>query len=100
MIRGTTPTHTFDIEIDTNIIKTAKVTYSQQDSVILEKKTEDCELCDHSISVCLTQEDTLAFDNRYPVYIQVRILTVDDVAMSCDPFAVPVGKCLDNEVLR
>ena len=99
MIRGTTPTHTFDIPFDTSMVKEVKITYAQRDTVILEKKTGDCELNGNTISVTLTQEDTFKFDCKKPVEIQVRVLTSAGEALSTIPQVVGVCKCLDNEVL-
>ena len=67
MIRGTTPTHTFNIPFDTSMVKEVKILYAQDVVKILEKKNGDCVLAGQSISVTLTQEDTFLFDNKKPV---------------------------------
>ena len=36
MIIGTTPTHTFDIPFDTSMVDEVKITYAQDDVVVLE----------------------------------------------------------------
>ena len=100
MYRGTTPTHIFDVPIDTSTIKTVKITYSQNDVEVLVKRTEDCVITDGRISTILSQEDTFLFDCTVVVDIQVRVLTTDEVAMTSEPIKVRVGKCLDCEVLE
>ena len=100
MIRGTTPTHNFDIPFDTSMVKEVKVIYAQNDVVILEKRTEDCQLNGNTISVTLTQEDTFKFDCKKHVEIQVRILANNGEVFSSIPHKVGVAKCLDKEVLK
>jgi hypothetical protein len=100
MIRGTTPTHEFNIPFNTSVIKEVKITYAQNNEAVVEKKTSDCKLVDQTISVTLTQEDTFKFDCKKPVEIQVRILTFNGDALSTVPQIVGVCKCLDNEVLK
>lgn len=99
MIRGTTPTHTFTLPFDTNLVKCVKVIYAQNDRVILTKKTDDCILSENKVKVKLTQEDTFAFDCKYTVQIQIRALALDGDSLISDIYTVSVGKCLDDEVL-
>lgn len=99
MIRGTTPTHTFNIPFDTSMVKEVKVIYAQNDAVVLEKNTVDCTLDAQSISVTLTQEDTFLFDCKKAVEIQIRVLTLGGEALTSVPKKVGVSKCLDDEVL-
>ena len=99
MIRGTTPTHTFNIPFDTSMVKEVKILYAQDDVKILEKKNGDCTLAGQSISVTLSQEDTFLFDSKKPVEIQIRVLTLGGDALASIPEKVGVSKCLDSEVL-
>lgn len=99
MIRGTTPTHTFNIPFDTSLVDEVKILYAQDDVVVIEKTTADCTLDYKKISVTLTQEDTFAFDCKKAVEIQLRVLTTAGEALATVPEKVGVTKCLDNEVL-
>ena len=99
MIRGTTPTHTFNIPFDTSMVKEVKILYAQDDVKLLEKKNGDCTLAGQSISVTLSQEDTFLFDSKKPVEIQIRVLTLGGDALASIPEKVGVSKCLDSEVL-
>lgn len=100
MERGTTPTHTFNIPTDISpLIKTVKITYTQNDKEILVKRTENCTIKEGKIITKLSQEDTFLFNDKYYVYIQIRILTSDGECIKSEPMVTPVGKCLDSEVL-
>lgn len=100
MIRGTTPTHTFNIPFDTSAITALRIIYSQGDEQILVKELPDCTVDGNTISVKLTQEDTFKFDcHKNTVQIQLRVLTAGNDALASDPVSVPVFKCLDSEVL-
>lgn len=99
MYKGTTPTHTFEVAIDTSFIKEVKITYSQRDEEILVKRTEDCEISEGVITTRLSQEDTFLFEGNMIVTIQLRVLTLGGDALIAEPIMMAVGKCLDDEVL-
>jgi hypothetical protein len=99
MFKGTTPTHTFEIPMDTSLIKEVKITYSQKDIEKLVKRTKDCTIDEGMISTRLSQEDTFRFASNSFVTIQIRILTTGGDALACEPIVTSVGKCLDDEVL-
>ena len=99
MYRGTTPTHTFKVPIDTSLVKSVKIIYSQRDKEILVKRKNECTFEGNAISTRLTQEDTFKFDGTALVTIQIRVLTVGDDALISHPIVRSVGKCLDEEVL-
>ena len=44
MIRGTTPTHIFEIPFDSSYLKRILITYFQDKHIVLEKTEEDCVL--------------------------------------------------------
>ena len=99
MIRGTTPTHTFNIPFDTSTVSEVRVIYAQNDEVLFTKSKTDCVLENSTIKVTLTQEDTLKFDHTKAVQIQIRILTINGDALASIVEQIGVAKCLDNEVL-
>ena len=99
MIRGTTPTHIFEIPFDSSLLKKILITYFQNNQIVVEKTEDDCTLEGNSITVKLTQEDTLKFSHRRPVEIQIRVLTVDDTALATVIREVEVGRVLNEEVL-
>lgn len=99
MIRGTTPTHTFKIPFDTSLIAELRITYKQPTGVELTKCETDCTLSENSIAVKLTQEETLQFNHKYNVEIQVRILTQGGDVVASKVLTTTVEKCLNDEVL-
>ena len=65
VVRGTTPTHIFVVDVSLLDISALYITYEQHGKTILEKSlTDDIVLDDEhkTISVKLTQKDTLAFE--------------------------------------
>ena len=99
MIRGTTPTHIFNIPFDVAAIDELKITYAQWGNIVITKNKSDCTLEGTTIKTSFTQEETFKFSSDKPVEIQVRILTVDGEALASIIQKVDVGRCLDSEVL-
>ena len=99
MIRGTTPTHTFNVPLLAENIKKVKITYEQDGVNILTKRESDCTIANKKVTVRLTQEETLRFDHEKLVTIQIRVLSQNDDALSSYPFSVNAIDCLDEEVL-
>lgn len=61
MRRGTTPTNTFKVDIDLREAAVMYITYSQLGKTIVEKEIQDITIEEDTLSVTLTQEETLAF---------------------------------------
>lgn len=99
MRRGTTPTHTFTLPFETSIINSLRITYEQENKVILTKETDDCDIHDNIVSVQLTQEETLKFICNTPAKCQLKIRRNDNVVAS-EVFNFFVSECLDNEVIE
>lgn len=95
---GTTPTHIFELPFETSTLKGIEITYSLNDVVILRKLKEDCETSGNTISVKLSQEDTLKFKQGF-ANIQLRVITPGDDIIASDIFRVLCEKCLSSEVL-
>lgn len=73
MIRGTTPTITFETDCDCTGFDLLEIAFSQGDAVIMTKKLDDCLIEENKITVNLTQEETLLFDSsKNPVLMQIR----------------------------
>ena len=101
MRKGTTPTLTFELPPDVPVaeIANAKVTLCQGD-VRLEKKLCDCQTSENTLSVKLTQEETLLFACRSRLRFQLRVLTVGGDALATDVMEMFVHELLDEEVLE
>lgn len=100
MIRkGTTPTHIFNVNIDTEDIASVKVLYAQDGKLVLKKDTDSVKIENGKIMLTLTQEDTLLFDYRKPAQIQLRILTNSGTALASGIIPVSVGQLLESEAI-
>lgn len=99
MIRGTTPTHSFTINIDTALIEKLLISYAQDDTEIITKDKDDCVLQGNTIACTLSQEDTLKFNCKKAVMIQLKVKTVDGAVAMTDIITTTVGKCLNDEVI-
>lgn len=99
MIRGTTPTHTFNLPFDTALVDKIKITYAQNGVVILTKEKADCKLEGNFVTVKLSQENTLKFDASR-VQIQIRVLTIGGDALASDIVTKPCKDVLEGGVLE
>ena len=95
---GTTPTYTFKLPFATDVVSKAKVTFRQNNKVVLEK-TDVCVLEGDIIKVSLTQEETFMFTFPGKAEVQLRIVTQGNDALASAPFLFLVEECLDKEVL-
>ena len=100
MIQGTNPVHTFKLPFSTEAVQSIRILYAQDDEVVVAKETADCTLEGDKATVELTQEDTLSFNHKKKVEIQVRVLTVDGKSLVSDPKCVTVRQCLDKDVIK
>lgn len=106
IIRGTTPTVVFKVktELDLSEIVELWITFKpktgdprQRDmTYTLEDVTIDPLL--KTISLFMSQEDTLAF-NEKPYNVQVRLRTQDDSAYASSIIEEPIGKILKDGVI-
>ena len=71
MIRGTTPVHVFNTDIDLTEAEEMYITYKQYGQVVLEKTIDDISITSTKLTVYLSQEDTLKF-GAADVEMQVR----------------------------
>lgn len=100
MIRGTTPTHIFHLQIDTATIKEVRITYVQYSKTLVEKTERDVIMEDKSIRLKLTQDETLKFSKSTPVRIQLKVLTTDNTVLACPVKELPIEDILNEEVLE
>ena len=97
MMRGTTPIHTFTVDIDTSSLAKVRVVYCQGNKRILAK--EDCQMAGNTITVKLTQAETFLFEHNKPVEVQIRARTKGGEAHNSEIYTEPVERCLDTEVI-
>lgn len=98
MFRGTTPNNIFEVDIDCTDAEEIYITYSQFQQVIIEKSIEDVIVTAETITVLLTQEDTLLF-RPGKVEIQIRVKYPDGKAMACDIIETTAKRILKEGVI-
>ena len=96
---GTTPTHTFTVPFSVDVIKSVRVIYSQNDKPVVVKETADCVLANNTVVTKLTQKETMSFDPKVRVEIQLHVLTTTDESIVSSIKCVSVGRCLDKDVI-
>ena len=60
--RGTTPTHTFTLPFERELISDLRITYVQNKKDIITKKMGDIKFTNNEISIIFTQEETYQFE--------------------------------------
>lgn len=99
MYRGTTPTITFTLPFDCNVITLLNVCFSQHGQVVLEKTLEDCTIKGKTITVKLTEKETLLFKNENgTVEMQLRV-GIEETRMASNIMIVPVKRILKDGFL-
>lgn len=106
IIRGTTPTVVFNVktELDLSDIVELWITFKPKSAdprhrdmtYTLDDVTIDPIL--KTISLFMSQEDTLAF-NEKPYNVQIRLRTSDDLAYASSIIEEPIGKILKDGVI-
>lgn len=99
MRRGTTPKLTFTLPFETYFIEDLVITFEQGGEAVLEKRMGECFLIDNSISVTLTQEETLLFSHEKAVKIQVKIKDTSRGVIASNIITKSCGEILNEEVL-
>ena len=105
MRRGTTPTIKFSIKnrfgkpILVNGLADGRVTFEQFNRPIVEKKLSECVLLDNTVSVTLTQEETLRFDASSDVKVQCKFADSSGVVVATRIKQIPCHDILNEEVL-
>ena len=107
MIRGTTQTLKFDIGVDTDEIKSLWLTFSQYnalDAELITKTKDDVTLDGTSITVELSQDDTLLLNGANVkdkvIYIQLRALLTDGQALASNVVEMTVAHLLKGGVIE
>jgi len=101
MIRGTTPTLEFTMPFDTSLIAELYITITQNGATALEKTLLDCNCNDTSVSLTLTQEDTLRLEQKpySDSEMQIRVRTIAGEALASNIMRIYVGRILKDGVI-
>ena len=96
--RGTTATNTFAVDVDLRDA-TVFVSYEQDGEVIIEKTGDDLTITEDSVSLDLTQEDTLAF-RPGKVFIQLRYVTAGGAADASNIISTTFERIIKDGVIE
>ena len=99
MRRGTTPTHTFTTDIELSEARALYITYQQNGVTVLEKTLADVTFGTKSVSVTLTQAETLLFSAVFPVQVQIRAKFADESAVASQIIKTTAEKILKDGVI-
>lgn len=99
MIRGTTPLLEFTLPFETSLLAEAWVTLAQNEEVVLNKELEMCNCNGCTLSLKLTQEETLKLDCDCKTEIQVRVRTLEGEALASDIIKVGTDRILKDGVI-
>lgn len=97
MRRGSTPTNTFDLDIDLRDA-TVYISYEQDGAVVIEKTGDALTVSEDKIVLTLTQEDTLKF-RPGTVLIQIRYVFPNGVADASDIIQTSFGRIIKDGVI-
>ena len=98
-IRGTTPIHSFTLPFKTSVLKQVTITYVQRNEVLVKKTLEDCSCDGNTISIILTQHETLRFEPGKIAKVQIKAV-IEDRVLGSDIYNFMVEEILDSEVFE
>lgn len=98
MRRGSTPTNTFELDIDLTAA-TVFVSYEQNGQVIVEKTGSDLTVTEDSIVLQLTQEETLRFKPG-EVLIQLRYVFPNGAADASNIIRTTAERIIKDGVIE
>lgn len=96
--RGTTPTNTFNVNVDLREA-TIFISYAQRGRVVVEKTGSDLTVFENRIITSLTQEETLQF-RPGDVRIQIRYIMHDGTADASNIIETTTEEILKDGVIR
>ena len=105
MYRATTPTHTVGFPVDTSTCEIIKVIYKQGGTKLIKQKTnsetpEGMTLDGNKVVIKLTQEETMLFNAKSFVRVQVRVKKTNGDVFNSQKWAIHVDDGLDEEILE
>ena len=100
MRRGTNPVLTFELP-EAITISALYITFQQNGQTVLEKDLTDVTYEQESgtITLPLSQEDTLLFSDLEPVWVQIRLRDNLGNAVASEPMRVNVGEIFKDGVI-
>ena len=97
-IRGTTPTHTFELPIALDFVRYLTITYKQDGEVLVKRRLEDCDVHENIVAVTLDQQESLSFLPDEIAEVQLKLLTKGGRVVASPTYRIAVEDALDTEV--
>ena len=97
--RGSTPTHEITTDISLVDAEVIYVTYEQLNRMVVEKGKDDIAVEADKLIIELSQEETLKFNDKYKVEIQVRARFADGRAPVSNIMTTTVDRLLKGDVI-
>lgn len=104
MYIGTTPTHTFILPFDAEMVDSIIVTYAQvlkkreDPTIILNKTKSDITFSGQSISLTLSQEETRQFSPGNAL-VQIRVLDTEGKVYTSKQHIIAVKPVLNDDII-
>lgn len=99
MYRGTTPELKFELPFNASELTKISVAFEQEGKVIIEKTLADCELSGQTVTVKLSEADTLKFNHNAKLNMQLRC-GIGDKRIASDIICTSVGRILKEGELQ
>lgn len=100
MIRGTTPTNTFTVDMDLRTADVIYITYKQGCTVVVERTKDQLDsITATELTLTLTQEETLEFKEGGFVAIQIRARFSNGLAVASNIIKTTAGEILKDGVI-
>ena len=101
IVRGTTPILTFTLPFDTANIAKAYITIAQNDEIVIDKEVGDtgCTYSDKTITLHLTQEETLKLADCSGIEMQIRLRTTNGEVLASQIIKAFVEEILKDGVI-
>lgn len=98
MTRGTTPTLNFTLPFASSNITTLNISFVQSNRIKFEKILTDCTKSGNTLTVTLTQAETLKLDSSHPLEIQIRC-KCGNTTMASQIMSVDVQRILKEGII-
>lgn len=98
MIRGTTPTIKYNIGLDASTVVDCRISFKQFNKDLFLKTYDDVSFENTTISLMLTQEETLSF-SAGKLFTQIRVKTQDGKVYASKMIELSVHDSLCCEIM-